>query len=125
MNPGMQPGFQQPMNPGMQPAMGGYTGPVGCPNPITPSEANSLRNTIGNQSFESTKSNIARQMIGSRCLTTAQVRDILLLFDFESTRLDIAKFAYSRTWDQGNYHELFDVFDFDSSVNDLSKHISR
>jgi hypothetical protein len=99
----------------------GYSGPIGCPIPMDAGAFANAKNSIANASFESTKQDMAKNIIGNNCFTAAQVREILTLFDFESTKLEIAKFAYSRTYDRGNYFIVNDVFDFDSSRSELSK----
>lgn len=99
----------------------GYGGPIGCPIPMDPGAFANAKNSITNASFESTKQDMAKNIIGNNCFTSAQVRELLTLFDFESTKLEIAKFAYPRTYDRGNYFMVNDVFDFDSSRSELSK----
>lgn len=102
----------------------GYSGPTGCPYPMSDQDYNGIKNSIMSKSFESTKFDIAKQVLGQRCMTAAQVKDILGVFDFESTKLDFAKFAYGRTYDVGNYYMVNDVFDFESSITDLNRYIS-
>ncbi len=99
----------------------GYTGPIGCPIPMDAGAFANAKNSIANASFESTKKDMAKNIIGNNCFTSSQVRELLGLFDFESTKLEIAKFAYPRTYDKGNYFTVNDVFDFDSSRSELSK----
>ena len=38
----------------------------------------------------------------------------MLLFTFENNRLEIAKYAYGKTVDKGNYFVVNDVFTFNS-----------
>jgi hypothetical protein len=45
----------------------------------------------------------------------------MLLFDFESTRLTFAKFAYKYTFDKGNYYKVNDAFQFESSIEELNQ----
>ena len=52
-----------------------------------------------------------------------QVKEILNLFDFETTKLEVAKFAYGYTYDKGNYYQLNDAFNFESSIDDLNNYI--
>ena len=54
-----------------------------------------------------------------------QVKEIMLLFDFESTRLEFAKEAYSYTYDLDNYYILNDAFDFESSISELNEFITK
>ena len=101
----------------------GYAGPVGCPMPMAPGDFNSAKGTIDSKSFESSKYEIAQQIVGSNCLTADQVKEVMQLFDFEQTKLDFAKFAYTRTYDKGNYFKVNDAFDFESSISDLNDYI--
>ena len=104
--------------------MPGYSGPTGCPYPMNPQDFAGIKASIMSKSFESTKLEIAKQVLGQRCMTSAQVSDIMGVFDFESTKLDFAKFAYGRTYDIGNYYMINDAFTFESSISDLNSYIN-
>lgn len=105
--------------------MPGYNGPTGCPYPMTPQDFSGIKASIMSKSFESTKLEIAKQVLGQRCMTSGQVTEIMSCFDFESTKLDFAKFAYGRTFDLGNYYMVNDAFTFESSINDLNRYINK
>jgi hypothetical protein len=104
--------------------MPGYNGPTGCAYPMNPQEFAGIKASIVSKSFESTKLEIAKQVLGQRCMTSGQVTEIMSCFDFESTKLDFAKFAYGRTFDLGNYYMVNDAFTFESSINDLNRYIN-
>lgn len=104
--------------------MPGYTGPVGCGMPMSSTEFAEARNSIESKSFEDTKMTVAKQVGRDRCFTVDQVKGIMGLFSFEDSKLEFAKYAYSRTHDIGNYFRLNDAFTFESSVDDLNKFIS-
>ena len=101
----------------------GYGGPIGCPMPMAPGDFESAKSSIASKSFESTKLEIAKQIIGSNCVVAEQVKQIMQLFDFEASKLDFAKFAYGHTYDKGNYFKVNDAFEFESSVSDLNSYI--
>ena len=105
--------------------MPGYNGPTGCAYPMSPQDFAGIKSSIMSKSFESTKLEIAKQVLGQRCMTSGQVSEIIRVFDFESTRLDFAKFAYGRTFDIGNYYLVNDAFDFESSIGDLNGYINN
>ncbi|MGC8865899.1 MAG: DUF4476 domain-containing protein [Bacteroidales bacterium] len=110
----------------LPPVYGGgpaYTGPVGCPYPISAQQFDQVLNSIQSKSFDDSKLTIAKQVISSNCLWTTQVKQIMLLFSFESTRLELAKFAYGHTYDIGNYYMLNDAFSFESSIEELNNYI--
>jgi hypothetical protein len=115
-----------PTNPPPQQAyvMPGYNGPYGCVYPMSPQDFNSAKQSIAGKSFEDSKLTIAKQIINTNCLLSAQVKEIMLLFLFEDTRLDLAKYAYGYTWDIGNYYKLNDAFTFESSIDELNAYIN-
>jgi hypothetical protein len=101
-----------------------YNGPYGCAYPMSPQDFNSAKQSIAGKSFEDSKLTIAKQIINTNCLLSAQVKEIMLLFSFEDTRLDLAKYAYGYTWDIGNYYKLNDAFTFESSIEELNAYIN-
>lgn len=104
--------------------MPGYNGPVGCPWPMSEPDFQKAKQSIASKSFEDSKLSIAKQVINSNCLFSKQVREIMVLFNFEDTRLDLAKYAYGYTYDTGNYFTVNDAFQFESSVDELNDYIS-
>jgi len=104
--------------------MPGYTGPIGCPWPMTPADFSGAKASIQKQSFSDTQFKVAQQIFNSNCLTSSQVKEIMLIFSFEETRLDFAKFAYGRTFDLGNYYKVNDAFTFSSSIDELDAYIN-
>jgi hypothetical protein len=101
----------------------GYNGPIGCPIPMSQTDFADFKNSVSSKSFEDSKLTIAKQVLNTNCLTSAQVREVMLLFSFEQTRLDFAKYAYSRTHDVGNYFKINDAFTFEISIDDLNNYI--
>lgn len=130
-NPGVvqvqpnQPIRTQPVQQPVVVYVPGYNGPVGCPRPMTPSDFAAAKAAIKDADFENTKMSTAKTVIGSNCLTTDQVAELCNLFDFENTKLDFAKFAYSRTYDKGNYFKVNKVFDFDASKEELNRFVQK
>ncbi|HEU5167323.1 MAG TPA: DUF4476 domain-containing protein [Chitinophagaceae bacterium] len=64
--------------------------------------------------FENTRLASAKQIIDQNYFTSQQVKELMLLFTFENNRLDIAKYAYGKTVDKGNYVVVNDAFTFNS-----------
>ena len=92
--------------------MPGYNGPIGCPYPMSNTDFQNAKNSIASKSFSSSKMTMAKQIIGSNCLTSAQVKEIMQTFDFEADKLEFSKYAYGYTYDLGNYYKVNDAFDF-------------
>jgi hypothetical protein len=103
--------------------MPGYHGDVGCPYPMTDLDFRDMKQSVASNSFEESKLNIAKQVASSNCLFSSEVKEIMELFSFESSRLEFAKFAYRYTFDVGNYYKVNGAFQFESSIEELNKYI--
>jgi len=103
----------------------GYMGEVGCQPPLTKARLQNMLTSIKNQSFASSKKRIAKQIISNNCMVVSHLVDILELFNFESDKLEMAKFAYDYTYDIENYYEVNKVFDFESSIEELDYYLQN
>jgi hypothetical protein len=95
----------------------------GCVYAMSSSDFANAKASITKQSFEDGKLKVAKQVLSTNCMSSAQVKEIMALFSFEETRLDWAKFAYGKTSDPQNYYQLNDGFTFSTSVDDLNAYI--
>ncbi len=86
--------------------------------------ASALR-SIEMQSFDSDQIRVAKQIIRMNGASSVQVAEIMQLLSFESSRLEIAKFAYRFVADPENYFVVYDVFRFSSSVRELDRYINN
>jgi hypothetical protein len=98
--------------------------PVNNGMPMTNTDFQSAKQTIAGKNFEDSKLQVAKQIASSNNLLASQIKEILQLFSFETSRLDFAKFAYNSCINKGNYFEVNQAFSFDSSVEDLNQFIS-
>ncbi|MBM3434893.1 MAG: DUF4476 domain-containing protein [Bacteroidetes bacterium] len=111
--------------PGETDPLPGYNGRKGCTSPMGDDRFAQVKESVSSMDFEDSKLTVARQVLKSNCLFASQVKQIMMLFDFESTRLDFAMEAYSYTYDIDNYYLLNDAFDFESSVSELNDYINN
>lgn len=101
--------------------------PVPAPPTIYPMHDADFANLMGvirNRPFDSTRRQLAAQALATNYFTSGQVLHMLGLFSFDSSRLDVAKLAYTRVVDPQNYYIVFDAFTFDSSVRHLSDYMA-
>lgn len=105
--------------------MPGYNGPYGCPWPMTPQDFAAAKNTISSKTWDETRLSIAKQVTQSNCLFADQVKEVVMLMEWEETKLDFAKFAYRYTYDQANYFKVHDAFEWESSIEDLNRSIGH
>lgn len=83
----------------------------------------SAKSSIKSKSFSDSKMTLAKQITRNHCLSALQVKDITQLFDFESSRLEYAKFAYDYCFEQNKYYQINDAFEFESSIEELDEYI--
>ncbi len=83
----------------------------------------SFKTSLEKQSFEESKLKMVDQFIKSNCLNSSQVKSLMNQFNFEASRLSVAKKAYINTVDKGNYFIVNDEFDFSTSVDELTEYI--
>ncbi len=93
-------------------------------NQLAPNDFNAAKASVKSKSFSDSKMALAKQISESNCLTAQQVKELVQLFDFESDRLEFAKFAHPYCLDQNNYYKVNDAFDFESSIEELDEYIS-
>ncbi|HEU4719584.1 MAG TPA: DUF4476 domain-containing protein [Bacteroidia bacterium] len=92
---------------------------------MSPNDFQVLKNTVSNQSFDSDKLIIAKQAVNMNHLSSQQAYELVQLMTFESTKVELAKYAYGRTVDPGNYYLVNNAFTFSSSVSDLATYINN
>lgn len=100
----------------------GYTGVYGCPFPMSQNDFESAKASIKAKSFDDSKLTLAKQIVGSNCMLCSQIKELMLLFSFESNRLDLAKYAWHHNLDKGNYYKINDAFTFESSIDELNQY---
>lgn len=105
--------------------MPGYGGPIGCPWPMEEGDFYEAKQTIASKDWDETRLGLAKQIVSSNCLFADQVRDLAGLMEWEETKLAFAKFAYDYTYDTGNYFKVSQVFEWESSTEELNAYISR
>jgi len=98
--------------------------PTGCYGAMDNYSFTQAKQAIANETFESDKEGVAMQIIGANCLYSIQVKEILDIFDYESTKLDVAKFAYHHTFDIGNYFLVNSAFTHDFTKKELNEYIN-
>ena len=79
----------------------------------------SAKETIRRESFDKDKLMVAKQVVANNKFYSSQVKELVQLFSFDDAKLELAKFAYARTFDRNNYFILYDVFAFRRSKEEL------
>jgi hypothetical protein len=98
---------------------------VTAPPTLSEDEMRDILRALRKESFDKTREQTARQIIASSRtgFLAAQVKQILGCFDFDPTRLEIAKFAYDYTIDREKYYMVNDAFSFDNTKSSLAQYL--
>lgn len=101
-------------------------GGVAIPNLVPDEDFQEILRVLRAESFDNQKQKLAMQIISSKKrLSSRQIRDLLRLFDFEPSRLQVAKFAYDYVADPDNYFLVNDAFEFSNTKSTLADHIRQ
>ena len=85
---------------------------------------NRALNQLKNESFDTSRLTLAKQIASGNMLTSAQITEICKLFSFENNALDFAKFAYQYCLDSNKYYLVNEAFKYDSSKRELNDYIN-
>ena len=102
---------------------GDYETDYGYGQGMNDREFNSVLQQISKEWLETNKMKSATQIVTTNSLSSAQVKQMILLFNFESNKLELAKQAYQNTVDKKNYYMINDVFSFNGSKDELARYI--
>ena len=91
-----------------------------CP-PMNVADYGRAKKSITNKSFADEKMTIVKQVLRANCLSVDQVIGFMELFSFEENKLEVAKAAYPKTTDQGNYYQVNDALTYSESVEELNR----
>ncbi len=99
--------------------------PVERPPSLSDQEFKEIMRALKRESFDQTRMQLARQIIGNsrKLFLSAQVRELLNCFDFEPSKLEIAKYAYDHTLDREKYFLVNEAFTFDNSTSELTRYV--
>ena len=92
---------------------------------MTNNDFTQAKESLRREWFENTRLETAKQVIDRNYFTSQQVKEMVLLFTFENNRLDIAKYAFGKTVDKGNYFIVNDAFTFNNNKEALKEYIRQ
>ncbi|MEJ8757620.1 DUF4476 domain-containing protein [Pontibacter sp. H259] len=96
-----------------------------CDYLMSRQDVDRLADAMKSRSFESTKLTIAREALRNSSILAEDLKYILQQFDYESTKVEFAKFAYDYVCDRERFYYVYDIFKFDSSVRELEEYTRR
>jgi hypothetical protein len=92
--------------------------------PLAAEEMKALEKRVSNHVADEEKLALLQQELGSRVLSTVQVKEMLFWLGAETNRLEFAKWAYSRTRDRELYDQVAAALVYERSKEELRSYIS-
>ncbi len=94
-----------------------------CSFPVSDIDFANIKNTVRGQNAEDSKFKVAKQLVGSTCLRSAQIKELLDLLSFERNRLDLAKLCYAFAFDPQSYYLIDNALATKTSRDELEAYI--
>lgn len=95
-----------------------------CTEPMPEAAFSTELPTVTGAATASLQMSAAKKMAIANCLTTTQIRTIMLQFPDDQKRLIFAKFAYDNAWDPQNYQEVGMALTSEKSKEELDKFLA-
>jgi len=93
------------------------------PGTLTTAKIDDLKTKVGAKNTDTEKMNVIKDALKDEQITTAQVGDMMDLFNFESSKVDFAEWAYTITVDKENFTTLENKCAYKNYQDDLDKFI--
>lgn len=103
----------------------GYTGVKGCSDALNPIEFNKEWSALKAQLFESQRMQAIQKKWLNRCLTVDQMKELLPLFEFDDTRLELIQLLSGSIFDPGRIKELRPLLTFESNKSKFDRWIKN
>lgn len=88
---------------------------------LTSTEITSLAEAMQRTASDETRLSLARQTINQASIQTNDLVRLLQTLSMEGSRLTLAQYAYPYVADPQNFSRVYDVFDFEASIQELQR----
>lgn len=101
--------------------------PVASPVPpdvtatLTTGKLNKLKTKVSAKKVDTEKMNLLKDALKDETVTSEQVGDIMNWFEFESSKVDFAEWAYTKTSDKENFSDLGAKLTYQKYRDELNK----
>lgn len=82
---------------------------------------NELLNNLENESFEDTRLDLMRSAINRKYINVDQLIQLVKLYTFDINQISAVKIAYPQVIDKDEIYQIYTVFKFDSTKEDVQK----
>ncbi|MCC9136642.1 DUF4476 domain-containing protein [Pontibacter silvestris] len=96
-----------------------------CRNLMDKYDIDKLIESVDGREFESTKLTIACEAVRSGSILAEDLKRLLEQFSYESSKVELAKFAYNYVCDKEHFYYVYDAFENDISIRELGDYVNR
>ncbi len=82
-----------------------------------------IKQYVASETYDSYRVTAAKEVTKSNSLSGAQIGELCKLFDYDSYRLEYAKYAYKYCINKGTYFLVYQTFDYDSYSSSLRDYV--
>lgn len=79
---------------------------------------------VANRSFDDSKMALAKQVLRHSTIYAEDLKSLMKLLNFESNKIELAKFMYQQVCDRRNFYMVYDAFSFESSIREMDRFIN-
>ncbi|TGD78039.1 DUF4476 domain-containing protein [Hymenobacter wooponensis] len=90
---------------------------------ISPQDVTRLLQSVQRQSFDDNKLPILREALRESAVESEDLKRILSTLTFDRNRVELAKYAYPRVVDPQRFYQVYEAFDFQTSVQELQRFV--
>lgn len=94
-----------------------------CSKPVKRGVFKSNMETIAAVEFAQTRLKLVDDFLSENCISVKQLKEVLLQFNFEAHKAEVAVKAYKTIVDRDNFHEIYREFSNESYVRDIQSQI--
>jgi hypothetical protein len=89
--------------------------------PMREEEFEKAKRLVRFKALDKDKLVVARQVVAANYLESSQLCALMKVFTYDDNKLELAKYAYERTIDKGNFYLVNEAFSFNTTADELNK----
>lgn len=91
---------------------------------LPPQDVDALVQAVKQRPFEASKLSVAKEALAQSAIQADDLKRLLRSLDFETSRVELAKFAHSHVADPQNFYRVYEAFDFDNNAQEVQRAVA-
>lgn len=90
---------------------------------LSDADFETVKRSLDTKLLEEARLIITKEIANKNCLTSMQIQQLMRLMSYETSKLELAKFAYKNCTDKNNYYKVNDAFGYEKTISDLEAYL--